>query len=255
MAGAPQGDPNHAAVELFDGLADRYDLLGGLLSLGQDRVWRRELVAHVRERPAARVLDVATGPGGIATALRQATGAFVVGVDLTWPMLARAAENLRRRGDGRVTLVQASGDRLPFRDGAFDAVAFSYLLRYVADPAATVAELARPLRAGGTMASLEFHVPPRPWWRALWWVYTRCVLPVAGRILGGREWQHVGSFLGPSISGHYRRHPVDATRAAWAAAGLPGVQVRVMSVGGGVVMWGRKAARATAGEGDRREAA
>lgn len=242
MAGARQDDPTRAAVELFDGLADRYDLLGYVLSLGQDRAWRRELVAHVGERPAARVLDVATGPGGIAAALRGATGAFVVGVDLTWPMLARAAENLRRRGDRRVALVQASGDRLPFREGAFDAVAFSYLLRYVADPAATVRELARPLRAGGTMASLEFHVPQRPWWRALWWLYTRLVLPVAGRLLGGREWQHVGNFLGPSISGHYRRHPVDATLAAWRAGGLPDAQARVMSVGGGVVMWGRREA-------------
>jgi demethylmenaquinone methyltransferase / 2-methoxy-6-polyprenyl-1,4-benzoquinol methylase len=255
MGDVAQRDPQREVVELFDGLAPRYDRLGYVLSLGQDRRWRRELVAHLADRPAARILDVATGPGGIAAALRQATGAFVVGVDLTWPMLAMAARNLRRRGDKRVVLVQASADQLPFREGVFDAVSFSYLLRYVADPAATVRELARPLRAGGAMASLEFHVPPRRGWRYLWWLYTRLLLPLAGRALGGHEWQEVGQFLGPSISGHYRRHPVAVTTAAWAAAGIAGVQARLMSVGGGIVMWGRKTQRASAGGDDRRAAA
>jgi demethylmenaquinone methyltransferase/2-methoxy-6-polyprenyl-1,4-benzoquinol methylase len=123
------GDPNQLAAALFDELAPRYDRLGYLLSFGQDRRWRRELVDHVREQPTSRVLDVATGPGGVATALRRATGAFVVGLDLTWPMLAAGKANHERRGDHRVAVVQARAEALPFREGAFDAVAFSYLLR------------------------------------------------------------------------------------------------------------------------------
>ena len=231
---------NRAAVDLFDGLPERYDRLGYVLSFGQDRRWRRELVDRMRAQPALRVLDVATGPGGIAYAVRRATGAFVVGVDLTWEMLAKAQANLHARGDRRVALVQATGERLPFRDGAFDAVSFSYLLRYVEDPASTIAELARTVAPGGTLASLEFHEPSAPLWRTLWWGYTRAVLPVAGRLLGGREWEEVGRFLGPSISGHYRRFPVDRTVRAWEAAGLTGVGALVMSAGGGLVMWGTK---------------
>src|SRR5438309_1972677 len=83
----------------------------------------------------------------------------------------------------------------------FDGLPFSYLLRYVADPAATIAELARIVRPGGVAASLEFHVP-RGVWRPLWVLYTRVILPAAGFVTGGREWFEVGRFLGPSIDAH-----------------------------------------------------
>jgi demethylmenaquinone methyltransferase/2-methoxy-6-polyprenyl-1,4-benzoquinol methylase len=77
-------------------------------------------------------------------------------------------------------------------------------------------------------------------------MYTRVVLPVAGAVLGGRAWFDVGRFLGPSITGHYRRFPVDATVAAWEAAGFTDVGVRRMSLGGGLVMWGRRVTDPTA---------
>jgi demethylmenaquinone methyltransferase/2-methoxy-6-polyprenyl-1,4-benzoquinol methylase len=115
------------------------------------------------------------------------------------------------------------------------------LLRYVAEPESTLAELARVVRPGGTVASLEFAVPPNRFWWAAWWLYTRAVLPVAGAVLGGRAWLDVGRFLGPSISDHYRRYPVDWTVAAWQRAGITDVGVRRMSLGGGLVMWGRRA--------------
>jgi demethylmenaquinone methyltransferase/2-methoxy-6-polyprenyl-1,4-benzoquinol methylase len=122
----------------------------------------------------------------------------------------------------------------------FDVVTFIYLLRYVDDPATTIAELARVLRPGGTMASLEFHVPRRAGWRALWFAYTRLVLPAAGYLTGGASWARVGSFLGPSISEHYRRHPLAQTTQAWRDAGLVDVGAHLLSLGGGVVMWGRR---------------
>ena len=96
-------------------------------------------------------------------------------------MLGRGRRNVVAAGrSSRIALVLGQGERLPFPDSTFDALTFTYLLRYVADPAATIAELARVLRPGGTMASLEFAVPPNRFWRAWWWLYTRAVLPVAG---------------------------------------------------------------------------
>jgi len=233
-------EPNRQATRLFDGLPPRYDLLAYLLSFGQDRRWRRAAVGRVKAAPGQRVLDVATGPAGVAFAVIDRTGADVVGVDLTSAMLRRAQQNAARRGERRLHLAQARGEELPFPDATFDAVTFSYLLRYVADPATTVCELARVLRPGGSLSSLEFHVPPSPLWRAAWWLYTRLLLPALGFLLGGREWYEVGRFLGPSISGHYRRHPVPDLVEAWRRAGLVDVGSELHSLGGGLVMWGTK---------------
>ena len=241
MTESPATEPNFVATRLFDDLPERYDLLGNLLSFGQDRRWRREVVRRVSiGGPAKLVLDVATGPAGVALALRAQTKARVVGLDLTASMLERARENIERCDDHDVHLVQGRAEELPFADNSFDAVTFTYLLRYVDDPASTLAELARVLRPGGVLASLEFHVPPEPWWRAWWWLYTRAVLPVAGLIMGGSEWGRVGQFLGPNISAHYRRYPVDWTIAAWRSAGLDAVDTRLMSLGGGLIMSGTK---------------
>ncbi len=234
-----RGDP--VARSVFTGLPARYDRLAYLLSFGQDRRWRRAVVEHTAAAGPHRVLDVATGPAGIALAVAGRTGADVVGIDLNEPMLRAGVANARRPGRrGRVRLAVARADDLPFPDGTFDAVTFSYLLRYVDDPVATIAEMARCLRPGGTLASLEFHVPPQPGWRVSWWLYTRLVLPVLGGITGGGAWYRVGRFLGPSISVHYQQHPLDEHIAAWQAAGLTDVGVSLMSLGGGLVMWGRK---------------
>jgi len=92
------------------------------------------------------------------------------------------------------------------------------------------------------MAGLDFFVPPNPFWHAAWWLYTRVVLPVAGLLLGGKAWWDVGRFLGPNISGHYGHWPLQRLLDAWAAAGMVDVQARVMSLGGGIVMWGTKRA-------------
>ncbi len=238
----PARPGNEVARAVFAGLPDRYDRLAALLSLGQDRRWRRELVRRIATAGPQSVLDVATGPAGIAIAVTRSTGAAVVGVDLNEPMLREGLANVRRSDlTGRVRLAVAAGERLPFRDGAFDAVCFSYLLRYVDDPAATVSELTRCLRPGGVLGCLEFHVPPMWWWRWLWRLYTRVVLPSLGALTGGRAWYRVGRFLGPSIDGFYARLPIEAQAAMWHRAGLVDVEWRVMSLGGGVVMWGRRA--------------
>lgn len=229
------------ARRLFGGLPARYDRLAEVLSLGQNGRWRRAMVDPVVATAPDSVLDVATGPAGVAIQIARRSAARVTGLDLTPEMLAQASRNVNSGGwAGRVTLVRGRGEALPFPDARFDALTFTYLLRYVEDPAATLAELVRVVRPGGVVASLEFHPPAGPVFGPLWWLYTRLVLPLAGYALGGREWFEVGRFLGPSISGHYARYPVEWHLRAWRQAGVPDVRARVMSVGGGLVMWGHK---------------
>lgn len=233
-------DPTRFAQQLFQGLPRRYDLLAEALSFGQNRRWRRTMVDRVVTGGPATVLDVATGTAGVALQIGRRTGAHVTGIDITEAMLRRGqAAVLHEGSQERIALVNGQAEALPFPDATFDALTFTYLLRYVADPAATLAELARVVRPGGTVASLEFHVPPQPLLRGAWWVYTRVGLPVLGG-LAGREWYRVGRFLGPSISTHYDRYPLQWTVDAWHRAGIVDVGVRVMSLGGGLVMWGRR---------------
>ncbi len=238
-----RSEPNSFARDLFTGLPARYDVLAEVLSFGQNRRWRRAMVDAVAQGapPPRRVLDVATGTAGVALMLVERTGADVVGLDITEPMLRRGRDRIAHSpAAARIALVAARAEQLPFPDESFDALTFTYLMRYVADPAATIAELVRVVRPGGVVANLEFAVPAQPVFRAGWIAYTRAVLPVAGLLTGGREWFEVGRFLGPSITEHYQRYPVDWMRDAWRAAGLDAVTVRRMSLGGGLVMWGRK---------------
>jgi demethylmenaquinone methyltransferase/2-methoxy-6-polyprenyl-1,4-benzoquinol methylase len=154
-------------------------------------------------------------------------------------MLAHAEE--RFRYDPRVRLVLGEAERLPFADGEFDGLTFTYLLRYVDDVPATLRELMRVVRPGGSVASLEFGVPSSPIWHAGWWAVTRTVLPVGGRLIS-REWWDVGRFLGPSIEEFARTWPPERLAQAWIDAGMARVAVRRMSFGGGVVMWGARSA-------------
>ena len=236
-----RAEPNRFARELFGGLPRRYDLLEDVLSFTQNRRWRAAMVDAVAAGTPTRVLDVATGTAGVALELADRTDARVVGVDLTEEMLREGRRRVAACGrEDRITLAVARAEQLPFADATFDALTFTYLLRYVTDPAATLAELARVVRPGGVVASLEFGVPPAPVWRPAWRLYTRAVLPAAGLVAGGRSWARVGWFLGPSIEAHYRAHPVAEHVAMWEAAGLESVHARPMSLGGGLVMSGRK---------------
>jgi demethylmenaquinone methyltransferase / 2-methoxy-6-polyprenyl-1,4-benzoquinol methylase len=266
--------PNRFARDLFGPLPARYDRLEEILSFWQNARWRSAMVERVlvgadgnggprvdggiREDGRARedeglaadggrrmdglVLDVASGTAGVALQLQARGGVTVVGVDLTEEMLRQGRRRVGAAGrEQRIGLVAGRAEQLPFPDGSFDALTFTYLLRYVEDPLATLAELARVLRPGGVMASLEFCVPDGAVWRPAWWAYTRLVLPAGGLLLGGREWYRVGRFLGPNISAHYRKYPVSWTVQAWQEAGFTDVGTRIMSLGGGLVMWGTRA--------------
>lgn len=245
------------ARRVFRGLPDRYDRLAEWLSLWQNRRWRAALVDAVASGDPRLVADVATGTAGVALALHARTGAAVIGFDLDEEMARRGQLNVQegrgaraggvvraapvgRGGGTTVALAVARGEQLPLADASVDALSFTYLLRYVDDPEATLAELARVVRPGGVVANLEFAVPEPTFLRALWWIYTRTVLPLAGLVTGGEPWYRVGRFLGPNITDHYRRYPLDWTVEAWDRVGIGEVTVRRMSLGGGVVMWGRR---------------
>ena len=221
------------AKELFAPLGPSYDRVGATLSFGQDPRWRRFLVSRL-PRDGGHVLDVATGTGLVAAELLR-RGFAVTGVDQSPEMLARA----RERFGPRIELVVSSAERLPFTEASFDHLTVTYLLRYVDDPATTLAELARVVRPGGVVASLEFGVPTglaRPPWE----LYVRAGLPVAGRLLR-HGWSEVGDFLGRSIREYWERHPLERQLELWRLAGISDVSVRRMSLGGGVVIWGTRA--------------
>ena len=223
------------ALELFAPLGPTYERYARVLSLGQDPRWRRFLVSRIEAGRGDEVLDVATGTGAVAQELIRQKGCDVVGVDQSREMLAVAREQL----PAAVRLVEAGAEKLPFEDASFDALTFTYLLRYVEEPEATLRELARVVRPGGTIASLEFAVPGGLW-RPLWGAYVGVVLPAAGRILSP-GWHEVGRFLGGSIREFWRRYPLERQLELWRAAGIDELRHRRLSLGGAIVIWGNRA--------------
>jgi demethylmenaquinone methyltransferase/2-methoxy-6-polyprenyl-1,4-benzoquinol methylase len=211
--------------------------MGTVMSFGQDPRWRRALVAGIDPGPDQRVLDVAAGTGLVTAELARHGAGQVVALDQSEAMLAGARARAARDPalTDRVTFVAGEAERLPFADGEFDALSFTYLLRYVDDRAATMRELARVLRPGARIGMLEFGVPSQPVLRAAWRAYTRVGLPAVGR-LASPAWYEVGRFLGPSIEGLADQEP--DLPALWRGAGIADVRERRMSFGAGLLMWG-----------------
>jgi demethylmenaquinone methyltransferase / 2-methoxy-6-polyprenyl-1,4-benzoquinol methylase len=234
------GPGSRIAPTLFAPLGPTYDRYASLLSLGQDPRWRRFLVSRLEVGPDARVLDVATGTGAVALELVRRYGCSVVGIDRSPEMLAVARRRVAANELGaKIELLEGRAETLPFADASFDGLTVTYLLRYVDDPAATIRELARVVRPGGTVAVLEFGVPQARAARALWELYVRLALPLAGRVLSP-GWHEVGRFLGPSIRDYEARLPLERQLDLLSEAGLDDLRARRLSLGGGVVVWGRR---------------
>jgi demethylmenaquinone methyltransferase/2-methoxy-6-polyprenyl-1,4-benzoquinol methylase len=230
------GRARHAHA-LFAGIAAEYEWMGAVLSFGQDGRWRRAMVRELRPEPGQLVLDVASGTGLVARRI-GAGGARVIQLDPSEAMLRAGRPATRAAGlAGNLHPVLGRAERLPFDDATFDAVSFTYLLRYVNDPAATMKELARVLRPGGRIACLEFHEPAQPMLHAGWFAYTRHAMPVIGRLVSP-GWRATGEFLGPNITAFYRDHDLAAQAWWWQEAGIRRVHSRVMSLGAGIVWWG-----------------
>jgi len=229
----PSERTTHARA-LFAGLPDDYGGMGAALSFGQDPRWRRFLVSQIPR--SARVLDVAAGTGLVTRRLLvDGRAGAVVALDQSEPMLRVAA----REDDARARFVLGQAERLPFADEMFDALTVTYLLRYVDDPAVVVAELIRVVRPEGVVASLEFAVPEGLAYPA-WWLYTRLAMPAVGRLVSP-AWYEVGRFLGPSIRGFWATYPLERLLDLWHAAGIEDVSHRRLSLGGGIVVWGKHA--------------
>ena len=236
---APSPRKRHA-LELFAGLPRDYDRMGAALSFGQDPRWRLALLDTIDPKPGMRILDVATGTGLVAFGLAR-RGATVIGLDQSEQMLARARRRLAAHPDltPRLSFAQGEAERLPFADREFDALTFTYLLRYVDDRAATMRELARVVRPEGRIGMVEFGAPRPTVLRALWRVHTRVGLPLMGRLVSP-AWLEVGRFLGPNIEQLYADEP-DLARL-WRSSGIDHVRERRMSFGAGLIMSGERSA-------------
>jgi demethylmenaquinone methyltransferase / 2-methoxy-6-polyprenyl-1,4-benzoquinol methylase len=232
---------NVHASRLFDGIADNYDRPAQIFSFFQYLRWREFLVSRLRLEQNSKVLDVCTGPGGVAIAIARSAGCQVIGVDISDKMLEKARRNILSSNlTATVSVEKARAENLPFDDRTFDAVVFTFLLRYVDEPRTVLKELARVLKPGKQLVSLEFYTPRGPILHPLWLLHTRLVLPLGTRFID-RGWSEVGSFLGPSISEFFHRQSLEDLIKIWTNAGLIDVQTKILSLGGAFVMWGQKA--------------
>jgi demethylmenaquinone methyltransferase/2-methoxy-6-polyprenyl-1,4-benzoquinol methylase len=195
------------------------------------------MVSRLPVGPEDTVVDVACGTGAVVLELVGRTGCSVVGVDQSPGMLSEAERRLA--GDARVRLVEASAAALPFEDASFDGLTAAYLLRYLDDLPAGLAELARVLRPGATAALLDFWVPPALLSRQAWNFWVDAGLPLAGRAISP-GWHEVGRFLGDSIRRFHAEWPIERLLGAFREAGFESASARRLSLGGCLVLWGRR---------------
>ncbi len=183
---------------MFDGLAERYDLLNDVLSLGQDRRWRRVVARAVGAGPDERVLDLAAGTGTSSRAFTGA-GAQCVACDFSLGMLRAGQHRSRTRQPAtRVSFVAGDALALPFRNEAFDAVTISFGLRNVANADAALAEMLRVTRPGGRLVICEFGRLPGRRLNALYERYLAAALPLVARRLSGHAEAY--NYLAESIA-------------------------------------------------------
>ena len=194
---------------IFDRIAGRYDLLNRIISCHLDTVWRRELVRALElSGDGSYVLDLGTGTGDLALAACQAVGkrGRVLGLDLSWPMLAHAQTKTRTAKNGaRSSYVWGSATAVPFADASFDAAISAFVLRNIPDLERFFTEAYRVLKPGGRIATLDMFPPPRGLFSCLYWLYFRGLMPWIGAGLAGdqRAYRYladsVRNFAGPEI--------------------------------------------------------
>jgi demethylmenaquinone methyltransferase/2-methoxy-6-polyprenyl-1,4-benzoquinol methylase len=225
--------------DLFAPLGPRYDRLAALLSFGQDPRWRRALVARCPVTSDGRAVDVATGTAAVAIALAERYGCRVTGIDSSPEMIATGRERVAAAGLGeRIELQEGRAETLPFADRSVDGVTATYVLRYVDAPETAIAEMVRIARPGAPVGYLDFGLPSGPF-RPPWELYTGVGLPLLGRV-AGPGWEEVGRFLRGSITRFSTAYPAHRLGRAFGRAGLADVHVDRMSLGGGVVVTGRR---------------
>jgi demethylmenaquinone methyltransferase/2-methoxy-6-polyprenyl-1,4-benzoquinol methylase len=171
--------------QVFDSVADNYDLMNDVMSGGMHRLWKRFTLSQAGLKPGQQALDVAGGTGDLAAGLARQVGpsGLVVLSDINWEMLSRGRDRLLDEGiTGNVGFVQANAEKLPFADASFDCVTIGFGLRNVTDKPAALASMRRVLRPGGQLLVLEFSHPTaglKPFYD----LYSFRVLPFMGRLI------------------------------------------------------------------------
>lgn len=217
--------------EVFRSVADRYDLMNDLMSLGIHRLWKQFTLAQSGVRPGQRVLDVAAGTADLAKGfarLLNGDGGLVVS-DINDAMLTRGRERMVEAGAvGNVTYVLADAESLPFADNSFDCISIGFGLRNVTRQQQALASMYRCLRPAGRVLILEFSRPTSAWLRGVYDAYSFTVLPRLGRLVAGDESAY--QYLVESI----RKHPAQLElREMMQEAGFE--RVRYHNLTGGVV--------------------
>jgi demethylmenaquinone methyltransferase/2-methoxy-6-polyprenyl-1,4-benzoquinol methylase len=173
-----------AVRAMFTRIAGRYDVMNSVMTGGRHHAWRRLAAAAVAGAPDGPALDLATGTGDLALALRgRSGGRTVVAADFSEAMLRHARAKLRARGERRVVLLAADALALPFPDKTFACVVSAFLLRNLADLPGGLAEMRRVTMPGGLVAALEITRPALPGWRGLFGLYFHRVVPLLGAAL------------------------------------------------------------------------
>jgi demethylmenaquinone methyltransferase/2-methoxy-6-polyprenyl-1,4-benzoquinol methylase len=210
-------DP-HEVASMFDAVARRYDLTNTVLSLGQDRFWRRATRAALKIGPGDRVLDLAAGTA-VSTQELTRSGAWCVACDFSVGMLAAGASR-------KLPKVAGDATRLPFEDGVFDAVTISFGLRNVVDTVGGLTEMARVTKPGGRLVVCEFSTPTVPVFATVYKEYLMRALPAMARMVSSDPESY--EYLAESI----RAWPDQAALARLIAdAGWSQVRWRNLSAG------------------------
>lgn len=183
-------DPRDVA-RMFDTVAKRYDLTNDVLSMGQDRRWRKRVVELVAPRPGEAILDLAAGTGTSSAPFAEA-GAFVVPCDFSVGML-----QVGKQGRPDLPFTAGDGTRLPFADDTFDAVTISFGLRNIVDPHAGLQEMLRVTRPGGRIVVCEFSTPTWAPFRTVYVNYLMQALPAIARAVSSNPESYV--YLAESI--------------------------------------------------------
>ena len=222
----PEGDKVRHVGRVFDSVADRYDLMNDLMSLGLHRAWKAFAIGIARPRPGERILDIAAGSGDLARAFarRVGPGGEVWLTDINRRMLERGRDRLLDAGV-MAPAVQCDGERLPFAGETFDCVSVAFGLRNMTHKDAALAEMRRVLKPGGRLVVLEFSRVWKPLEPA-YDLYSFKVLPWLGERVAGDA--NAYRYLAESI----RMHPDQETLAAMMrAAGLERVEVFNLTAG------------------------